>query len=227
MNILQFQELFYITQQKDNDLDKSIKMVGVVTGLTPEQVDKIPMVKFNKLCKFITKQFTILEKNVLKTTPLKGVRVNGRSYSLHYRVDRKPINAGKYVEAVEFGKDVIGNLHKIMATIAEPVRWSWKKWKFVPYERDHVDIATDMEKIPFEAAYHAAVFFYTHYQVSMILIRPYLVKELVRKGVPREEAIRTLTDLSTTLDGLQMPRWSLNLKEYLLNRYGTSELSIS
>lgn len=225
MTILQFQELYYIGQSKDMDMDKSIKMVGVVTGLTPDQVDKIPMAKFNKICAKISDSFSVFDQKLLNTTPVKFVRSNGRTYRLHYRIDRYPINAGRYVEVIEFGKDVVNNLHKIMASIAEPVKWSWRKMDFVPYKRDHSDISTDMEGVYFKAAYHAAVFFYTHYQVSMILIRPYLVKELMKKGIQKEEAVRTLTNLSTILDGFIMPKWSLNLKQYLLNRYGTSALS--
>lgn len=225
MTILQFQELYYIGQTKDMDMDKSVKMVGVITGKTPDQVDKMPMRKFNKLCARITEHFAVFDKKLQNTEPLKLVRANGRTYQLHYRVDKLPIDAGRYVEVIEFSKDVVNNLHKIMASIAQPVKWSWRRMRFEPYQRDHADIATDMEQVDFKAAYHAAVFFYTHYQVSMVLIRPYLVKQLMKKGIAKEKAIKTLTDLSTVLDGCIMPAWSQNLKVYLLNRYGTSALS--
>ena len=228
MTILQFQQLYFIGQSMDDDLDKSIKMVGVVTGLTPDRVDnKMPMKRFNRICAYILKHFAILDKKLVTGKPVSMVRANGRTYKLHYRIDKLPITAAKYVEVIEFSKDKITNLHKIMASIAQPVKWSWRKWEYVPYQRDHDNVATDMERVDFKAAYHAAVFFYTHYQVSMILIRPYLIKELMSKGVTREAAARTLTDLSTVLDGFTMPKWSLTLKEYLLNRYGTSELSVS
>jgi len=50
MTIKQFQELYYVATSEDMDLDKSIKMVGIVTGKTPEQVEKMSMRKFNILC---------------------------------------------------------------------------------------------------------------------------------------------------------------------------------
>lgn len=225
MTILQFQELYYIGQTKDMDMDKSVKMVGVITGQTPDQVDKMSMRRFNKLCAKITEHFAVFDQKLQNSQPVQSVRANGRTYLLHYRVDKLPIDAGRYVEVIGFSSDVVNNLHKIMASIAEPIRWNWRRMRYEPYKLDHADIATDMEKVDFKAAYHAAVFFYTHYQVSMVLIRPYLVKQLVRKGIPREQAIKTLTDLSTVLDGCIMPKWSLTLKQYLLNRFGTSELS--
>lgn len=216
MTIKQFQELWYITQSTDLDIDKSVKMVGVVTGMTPEQVDNMPMAKFNKLCTKIQKHFEIFNRNLLKGTPKKFIRAGGRVYQLHYKIDRQPINAGRYIEVISFGKDVINNLHKIMASIATPVNWRGK-----PYKRDHADIAADMESANFEAAYQAAVFFYTLYSVSMTLIQPYLIKELTKKGMIQQEAKVTLSSSLTFLDGFTMPRWSQNLRLYLLNRFGT------
>lgn len=215
MTILQFQQLYYIAQSTDIDIDKSIKMVGVVTGRTPEQVEKMPMAKFNRRCKNISKAFEVIGKNLLKSKPHKLVWCKGRIYRINYQVDRLPINAGKYVEAVTFGKDVVENLHKIMATIATSVNWLGK-----PRERLHEDIAKDFESMNFEAAYHAAVFFYTHYRVSMQIFQPYLVKELVAKGQNKEKVEEILNSSLQLLDGFTMPKWSLNLKEYLLNRYG-------
>ena len=221
LTIKQFQELYFIAKSTDHDIDKSIKMVGCITGKTPEQVEKINMLKFNFLCSRITKAFEITGTNMLKTEPVKMVRCKGRTYRLHYRIDKQPNNAGKYIEAISFGVDVIENLHKIMATIAEPVRWHWGKMKWMHYSREHSEIAQDFEALNFEVAYHAAVFFYTLYRVSMQIIQPYLVMEIVKNGGKKEEAEELLSNLINNLDGLIMPRWSANLKTYLLNRYGS------
>lgn len=220
MTIKQFQEVYYILKSENEDFDKSIKMVGCITGKTPEQVEAMPMTTFNKLCVNIKKQFEIFDQNLLKGKPKKAVFIKGKIYRLHYEVSKLPINAGKYVEALTFGKDVVTNLHKLMATIAEPIKWSWSKLKFVPYKVEHQELAGIMERLKFRAAYHAAVFFYTQYRVSMQLIQPYLVKELMSKGVSREIATTTLDNSSKILDGFTMPKWSLTLKTYLLNRFG-------
>lgn len=228
MTILQFQELYFIGQDKSFDLDKSVKMVGVVTGMTPDKVDKIPLKRFNRICRKITDYFDILgNKTLQNTVPMQYIIAKGRLYKIHYRVDKLPINAGNYVEVMKYGEDVVTNLHKIMASICEPLKWSWRKFRFVPYKREHIDIAADMEAANFKHAYHCAVFFYILWRVSMPLIQPYLVKELVKKGVNRSEAEKILTSLSKYLDGFTMPKWSQNMREYLLNRFGTSELSSS
>lgn len=220
MTILQFQQLYYISQAKIQSLDKSIQMVGVITGKTPEQVDTMSMRRFNRICRKINKHFEVLGSRYNNGKPKKYVFLKGRMYQLHYNIKRKPMNAGRYVEAIAFGKDVVNNLHKIMATMSTPMRWSWKKFKFVPYEREHEDIATDFESMDFETAYHAAVFFYTVFRVSMQIIQPYLIQEMTSKGANRTEAEETLNTSLSILDGLTMPKWSLTLREYALNRFG-------
>jgi hypothetical protein len=215
MTIKQFQELYFIAQNKEYDFDKSIKMVGVITGQTPEQIETMPMGKFNKVCQRIQKQFYVFDKNLLKGKPKKLVMVNGRFYRINYKVDKKPITAGKYVEVLTFGTSIVENLHKVMASIVTPVTFMGK-----PYHKEHDEIASDMESVNFEAAYHAAVFFYTQYKVSMQLIQPYLVKELTPMGVEKEAVIQTLSNLQNILDGFTMPKWSLNTRAYLLNRFG-------
>jgi hypothetical protein len=214
MKIKQFQELYYIAQSKDIDFDKSIKMVGAITGRTPEQVDKMSMRKFTNLCKRINLQFEIFGKDLMKQTPRKYVIVKGRLYRLNYEAT----NAGKYVEGLTFSKDVVNNLHKIMATIATPLKL--KGFKLVPYEREHSKIAEDFEHMNFATAYHAAVFFYTFYRASIEIIQPYLVREAVRKGANKEQTIQTLQDFYKISDGYLMPKWSQNLKAYLLTRFG-------
>lgn len=215
MTILQFQQLYFIAQGTEIDFDKSIKMVGVITGQTPDQVEKMPMDKFNRICKRISTAFEIFNKKLLNSRPKSIVIVKGRIYRLNYEVSKLPVTAGKYIEAITFGKDVVNNLHKIMATIATPITWRGKK-----YTRSHPDIAADFESMDFKAAYHAAVFFYTQYRVSMQIIQHFLVTELVAKGANREQAEATLNSSLAILDGFIMPKWSLNLRQYLLNRYG-------
>ena len=212
MTIKQFQELYYVATSEDMDLDKSIKMVGIVTGKTPEQVEKMSMRKFNILCGAVHNHFKIFEKDLLKGKPKKIVRVGKRFYRINYDVTK--CKSSTYVEVSTFSTDIIQNLHKIMASIVTPVKFKWGKWV------EHEELASDLEQMDFEVAYHAAVFFYTLFNVSMQVIQPYLINELKKKGISKEEATEILTNSQSILDGFIMPRWSLTSKEYLLNRFG-------
>jgi len=212
MTIKQFQELYYVATSEDMDLDKSIKMVGIVTGKTPEQVEKMSMRKFNILCGAVHNHFKIFEKDLLKGKPKKIVRVGKRFYRINYDVTK--CKSSTYVEVSTFSTDIIQNLHKIMASIVTPVKFKWGRWV------EHEELASDLEQMDFEVAYHAAVFFYTLFNVSMQVIQPYLINEMMKKGIAKEEATEMLTNSQSILDGFIMPRWSLTSKEYLLNRFG-------
>lgn len=211
MTIKQLQELYFISQGDQLDFDKSIKMVGVLTGKTPEQVELLPMLKFNKLCKKIVDAFAIFGEKLKIGKPNKLIYVKRRFYRLNYDLQK----ASKYVEGVTFAADLIADLHKLMATIAEPVTWYGKGLK-----RSHNEIAKDMEHVNFEIAYHCAVFFCLEYQILMQLIRPYLIAEAKAKGVPEIQTAEALNNLQSILDGYTMPNWSQSLKEYLSLRFG-------
>lgn len=214
MTIKQFQELYYVATSKDIDLDKSIKMVGIVTKKTPEQVESMSMVRFNLLCARVHNEFKLFEKDLLKSKPKKIVRVGKRFYRINYDIAKA--KASTYVEVATFSTDIIQNLHKVMASIVTPIKFSWGKW----VETDHEELSKDMEQMEFEAAYHAAVFFYTLFNVSMKVIQPYLISEMIAKGVSKEKATEVLTISQNILDGFTMPKWSQTSKEYLYNRFG-------
>jgi hypothetical protein len=212
MTIKQFQELYYVATSDDMDFDKSIKMVGIVTGKTPEQVERMSMIKFNFLCGMVHRQFKIFEKDLMKGKPKKIVRVGKRFYKINYDVTK--CKSSTYVEVSTFSTDIIQNLHKIMASIVTPVKFKWGKWV------EHEELASDLEQMDFEVAYHAAVFFYTLFNASMQVIQPYLVNEMIKKGIAKEKAEKILMNSQSILDGFTMPRWSQTSREYLLNRFG-------
>ena len=214
MTIKQFQELYYVATSTDIDLDKSIKMVGIVTNKTPEQVEAMSMIRFNLLCARVHNEFKLFERDLLKTKPKKIVRVGKRFYKINYDIAKA--KASTYVEVATFSTDIIQNLHKVMASIVTPIKFRWGKW----VEVEHEDLAKEMESMDFEAAYHAAVFFYTLFNVSMQVIQPYLINEITRKGISKEKATEILTNSQSILDGFTMPRWSQTSKEYLYNRFG-------
>ena len=214
ITVKQFQELYFISEKWENDIDKSIKLVGVITGKTPDEVEAMKVGPFNRLCSKIQKQFELLGRDWMQSKPRKFVRIGKRLYRLHYDIER--MKAGQYFDGMGFSKELVQNLHKILATMAEPVNWRGKAYKL-----EHADIAADMEEMNFEVAYHAAVFFYLLYQQSMVVTRPYLVRQITKQGISKETAELLLNYSSRISDGLVMPRWSQSMRQYLSNRFGS------
>lgn len=199
INVETFQKLYAVSLMETDEVEKSAQYVQILTGKTDEQINRMKVKKFRTLCVKINKAFELVGKNLQGGQPKKYVWVNGRLYKLVYDVR----TAGKYVEAATFATDVIGNLHLIMATIAQPVCLSWKG--LVSYERDHDAIADDMLKMDMSHAYQAAVFFYLVFRESLVSSMTYFEETEM-------EAKELVQSFIKSLDGFIMRNWSANLR---------------
>ena len=158
INVETFQKLYAVSLMDTDEVEKSAQYVQILTGKTDEQVNRMKVAKFNKLCGRINKAFEMVGKNLQSGKPKSYVWANGRLYKLNYDIKL----AGKYVETATFATDTIGNLHLLMATIAEPVRLTWRGLKVG--KREHHEIAHDMLKLDMGHAYQSAVFFLSSFQ---------------------------------------------------------------
>ena len=205
LSVRQFQEINKVSEFELSELDKSILIVKIFTGYGDKEIDKMSTKKFNRLCKVIKSMIDSYVAKVEKGKPKKFIKVNGTLYRLEYDITR--LASGKYVEAITFKDDMIGNLHKLLATMAIPMKWTWKGLKAQPYEgQDHSRIAEDMLEADFDVAYHACVFFYAVLTQS--------IRSLNISGISQEEQILVALEkhLFKILDGFTMPNWYRNLK---------------
>lgn len=201
----QFQDLYKVSESPLEPEEKVFQYVKILTEMDDRQVDKLSVTKFNKIAKQAAKSLNGFMDVVDSGKPAKFIRVNGTTYQLHYDITR--MDAGRYVEGVTFSSDPIGNLHKLLASMAVPMRWTWKGLRAQPYDADrHEKVAADMLQADFRVAYHAAVFFYA------------LLKELMSSssisGSPAEmEVMDRLGRLSERfLGGSITASWYRNLK---------------
>ena len=205
MTIEQFQNLYVISMMEMDDIDRSIMLVKALTGKSEQEIERMPIKKFNKICKDIDKSFKLMTEKLELDKPVNIVKANGRRYFLNYDLSKKPMNAGKYVELATFSEDVVGNLHKIMATMATPLKWSWKG--LVKTEREHSEIAEDMLKMEFSTAYHSMVFFWAVFKESIKSLTISMIQE-----EKKEELKEWLQVFTETSDGLITAKWFQNLK---------------
>lgn len=209
LTIEKFQELYQISGMEMDELEKSILLVQVLTGKSKDEVEAMPLAKFNKLCLKITNAFEGLNKKLNADKPKQIVKVNGNWYFLNYEITKKPMTAGRYVETATFSSDIIGNLHKIMATMANPMEWTWKGLRLKKYDAlDHERISNDMLQMDFSVAYHSALFFYALFSKSMKASSNYFQSLMENKT----EAKNLMTDLSNLMDGFITANWYKNLK---------------
>lgn len=199
INVETFQKLYSISLSDMDEFEKSTEYVKILTGKSEDEINRMSVRSFNKMCKRVNYSFELVGEKTQKGKPRNFVWVNGRLYKLIYDIR----TAGKYVETATFATDIIGNLHLIMATMAQPVRFTWNGLKVV--ERDHNEIAEDMLKLNMADAYHAAVFFYLVFRESLVSSMTYFGEE----DKDQKEAVLTFIK---SLDGYIKPSWSANLK---------------
>jgi hypothetical protein len=206
ISIHKFQELYKISQYNVNEIERASLLVQCLTGKSEHEINKMNINKFNKLCNNINAEFEILSKKMDAEKPKQIVKANGRFYWLNYDMAKKPNNAGKYVELATFSEDIVGNLHKIMATMATPLKFSFKG--MVKTERDHADIANDMLHLDFKVAYHASVFFWAVFSESIMSLKGYLEAQTEKK----KELTDILNHFQSLSDGFTTAKWYQNLK---------------
>ena len=207
LTIQRFQQLNNIAQSDLDDVDKAIEFVRIFTGKTPEEVDKMNVKKFNRLCKKVLDIFENSMQKVNDDKPSNWLWVGTKLFYINY--DIAELSANKYVETAIFSQNLIDNLHKVMATMVYETEWTWKGIKVKPYDSSkHAKISDLMLKADFKHCYHVAVFFYQLLRNSILSLKPFMEAE-----AKNPQAVeKALTDFTEIMDGLPMPKWCQNLK---------------
>lgn len=198
LSIQKFQELYAFSEMEMDDTDRAIKLVQIVTGKSQAEVEAMPLLKFNQLCSEITQTLDLSNGK-----PSTQIWVGRNLYRIHLNITS--MSAGRYAEVATYSKHTIPNLHKIMASIVQPMTWYGK---LLPYDaKKHEQYADDMLNADFHTAYHSAVFFYALFSRSMKSLHPYLKAEAMRKGASEQLVDQTLNDSQRILDGFILPKW--------------------
>jgi len=208
ITIEKFQELHQISMIETDEMEKSSMLVQCLTNFSFEKVSQMSIKSYNKLCKKINEAFNKFTNNIDNKKPRKIVYVNGKFYCLNYDIAKPPMNAGRYVEIATFSNDIIGNLHKIMATMSTPMKWSWRGLKVVEGDVDHQKVSDDMLKMDFSVAYHSAVFFYAVFTKSIQNSNTYF-KSITMDTMKMEEVMQ---NLHAVMDGSITQKWCQNLR---------------
>lgn len=207
ISVKKFQELYSISNIEANEAEKSSLLVQCLTGKNQSEVEQMPIGKYNELCQKINSEFEKYTNNMYLDKPKNWIWVKGRLYFLSYNVAKPPMNAGKYVELATFSNDVIGNLHLIMATMATPMRMTWKGLQ-PKKKKDHEMIANDMLEMDFSICYHSCLFFYAVFTKSIQNSITYF-RTIAEDGVRVEEVVQNLCEF---MDGSVRAKWYQNLK---------------
>jgi hypothetical protein len=203
LTVWQYQQIYPIVTKPEKDwtkLDIQTKLVGIVYNLTDAQVDNLSVMQFNNLRN--TLDFVSTEP---KGESIKFAEINGKRYRFIYDVFK--INAARYIESKVFSSDLIGNLHKIAASMVVPQKRNWYgKWVDDKYDAaKHSEYAEDMLEAKFVNIYYSIVFFYQVYRNWIEISKDYLAKEMMESGLTKEVADQAVQTLCVILDGSIAP----------------------
>jgi hypothetical protein len=199
LTVGQYQQLYFIHKTETDELERSIRSIGVVTGKTQDEIEEMPVKDFNTLSREINKSLRELQLN---PKPSNFLAVGRKLYQINYKIST--LTAGQVIEVNHWLKgDVIENMDKILASISVPIKRYW--WVKLPAKvrPAHEAIAEDIQGVSFAEAYGSVVFFCALFSSSIKAILPYLETEIAKVMTP-EETQKFKTDLMKVLDGYTM-----------------------
>ena len=199
LTVWQYQQIYPIVTKPEKDwtnLDVESKLVGIIYNLTDTQVDSLTIQQFNNL----RGTLSFLDDKI-EGKPVRYTEVNGKRYRFIYDVQQ--IKAARYIESKVFSTDLVGNLHKLAASMVMPQRRTWYgRWVDDTYDAaKHSDYAADLQASNFMHIYQSVVFFYQVYRNWIEVSQDYMVKEMMEKGMTMEEAKEVVNLLCQSMDG--------------------------
>lgn len=197
LTIGQYQQLYAIAKSKDDEIDKAIQSVSVLTGKTEREIEEMPYVEFNSLARTVN---TAFEKAKLNTNPVSFLKSNGKLYQINYKV--ASFTKGQYTEVQAWlNGDLIENMDKILASISVLVkRYGWVK---LPAKKqpNHQEMTEAFKDVSFNDAYGCIVFFCKIFRSSIEGIVTY--SELSKRMTPtqKENLQQTMAGFKSIMDG--------------------------
>lgn len=191
LTVADYQQLYEISKSEDNDTEKSIRFVAVLTGMPRWDVEEIPVHEFNKIC---GEMAIIFSGQSPDTKPVTTVVIKGKKYLVEH--NPRNITTGQYIDLQHFMKgNIIENLHKIFACLLRRKRLM-RTGKYNGTE--HEIIAEGVRDLNFIHIHATCLFFSKFWHLSMIAIRDSLEKKakMMKTPLPQE-----LLDLWKLTDG--------------------------
>ncbi len=210
LTLWQYQQIMPIITNPNKDwteLDKEVKLLSVITGLTEYQIDSLTIEDLKEL----RKDLAFLDEPI-EGKPVDFIVINGRRYRMNYDIKNMP--AARYIESKVFSKDTLANLHKIAASMVIPQKKTWfGKWVDDKYDASkHEQYSQDMQEANFIHIYHSLVFFYQVYRNWIEVSRDYMITEMKKAGMTTEQAEQVVQLLCESTGGIIPPNLLPNTK---------------
>jgi hypothetical protein len=190
----QFQDIHKLSTDTELDeMEKISRVICIIFNKTETEVDEMRLSEFNKLA---SECATFLKTDKIPGKPVRSFRVGLNKYTINYKPTS--LKHRQYVEILHFASKPVENMHNIMASLVNPVKWGIRRDNKAD---DHSIVANDMLNAPLLAVYHSCVFFCKLYKDLIVHIQDYLIKEMMQKGATMKQAQELVTSSIAAMDG--------------------------
>ena len=193
ITVQQFQDIYRLSLNTSLDeMDKLERVICILYNKTEKEVEELSMQEFKECAKECS--FVLTDK--IPGKPVKYIKVGARKYGIQYAVHK--LRHRQYVEILHFSEKPIENMHYIMASLVQPIKFGiWKKNE----AEMHETISLDMLNAKVVDVYHTCVFFCKLYVNLIKNIQGSLVVEMMSKGMTKTQAETVLNASATVMDG--------------------------
>lgn len=153
ISIAQYQEIARI--ETENELAKFIETIAIVINKDPEEIRNLPLMTWKKLAQ---------EMDFLKTEPESDIKTRFVLDDTEYGLepDMSLMSAGVFIDAEQFRREPIENLHRTLALVYRPIIGEDKiGYKIAPHEARGFEARAELfrEKLSIEQVIGTVVFF--------------------------------------------------------------------
>jgi hypothetical protein len=174
LTIGQFIQCKTISDFETDAINKSIKMLAIVSNKTFDEIESMPIEDLTRSLQ----EFSEIEKLTSNTKVKIKFRVKWKRFECIWQTQK--LGANQYIDATSFckdEKDIVNNIHNILASICVERTWYGKRLKYNPEKHKEVaDLFYNHMKIT--QAYPIMLFFCKYFEELHNNIQIYLEEEL-------------------------------------------------
>ncbi len=185
ITVQQFQAILKLRDSDMEEWDKVTEVIAILYNDTPTNIDNLTIAEYNARAEKVGK--------FLYTTPEgkapKYIKANGKKYAPMYSFDK--FTQRQFSEVVYYNQNMLANIHLILASIVQPVKFGFKRKNKAD---DHALYADDLLHAPMGEVYGACVFFCKIYSSFLRATGDFLKAEQLLEAL-------VLKDLADSMDG--------------------------
>jgi hypothetical protein len=167
LTVGEYQQLYAIHTSKEDELDRAVMSVAIITGKPRWEVEDMDLDKFRDISRSIVVLFTGMSA---PEQPITGIELNGKRYKVC--LNPRKIKYSQYVDIQGFLKGgIIENLHKLFASLLVDSKGKYSG-------EDHEEIATAIQECNFSVIHSTCVFFSLLWNNSIKALVPFLNEEI-------------------------------------------------